>query len=224
MPEEPPPVEKALTLLIYAPLGFAMYARDTLPSLIGLFAARGRRELQTNAKPVERTVEHARTIGGTVLEAATAPDVRRRVEEGIDVARDVATGAFGSLLAWRTGERPPRPEAPASTAPVDENPRTEPDVPPATTWSAPPISHTSAAPSTVSPTAPVDTAPSSPSASSVPTRPGGLAIPDYDELSASQVVDRLEGLESSELDAIRRYELANRGRNTILGKIAQLTS
>jgi hypothetical protein len=51
----------------------------------------------------------------------------------------------------------------------------------------------------------------------------GLAIPDYDELSASQVVDRLEGLPGGELEAIRAYETAHRGRNTVLGKIDQLT-
>ena len=50
-----------------------------------------------------------------------------------------------------------------------------------------------------------------------------LPIPDYDELSASQVVERLEGLDRESLDSIRRYESAHRGRNTILGKIAQLT-
>ena len=49
-----------------------------------------------------------------------------------------------------------------------------------------------------------------------------LAIPDYDELSASQVVERLEGLDAGALEAVRRYEAAHRGRNTILGKIAQL--
>lgn len=51
-----------------------------------------------------------------------------------------------------------------------------------------------------------------------------LAIPDYDGLSASQVVNRLAGLDPDELDAVRRYELANRGRKTILSKIAQLQS
>ena len=50
-----------------------------------------------------------------------------------------------------------------------------------------------------------------------------LPIPDYDELSASQVVERLAGLDASSLDAVRRYESAHRGRNTILGKIAQLS-
>jgi hypothetical protein len=49
-----------------------------------------------------------------------------------------------------------------------------------------------------------------------------LAIPDYDSLSASQVVTRLAGLSAAELDAVRAYETANRGRKTILSKIAQL--
>ncbi len=49
-----------------------------------------------------------------------------------------------------------------------------------------------------------------------------LAIPDYDSLAASQVVSRLAGLREPELAAVQRYELATRGRKTILGKIAQL--
>lgn len=51
-----------------------------------------------------------------------------------------------------------------------------------------------------------------------------LAIPGYDTLSASQVVDRLAGLGSDDLEAIRLYEEANRKRRTILGKIEQLSS
>jgi hypothetical protein len=49
-----------------------------------------------------------------------------------------------------------------------------------------------------------------------------LAIPGYDALAASQVVQRLEGLSPGELEQVRRYELATRGRRTILGRIAQL--
>ena len=40
----------------------------------------------------------------------------------------------------------------------------------------------------------------------------GLAIPDYDSLSASQVVNRLAGLAGDELEAVRAYEAAHRGR------------
>jgi len=49
-----------------------------------------------------------------------------------------------------------------------------------------------------------------------------LAIPGYDALAASQVVARLEGLTTVELEQVRRYEQANRNRRTILGKVAQL--
>jgi hypothetical protein len=49
-----------------------------------------------------------------------------------------------------------------------------------------------------------------------------LAIPDYDSLSASQVVTRLEGLSPDELEAVRAYEATHRGRKTILNKVAQL--
>jgi len=50
----------------------------------------------------------------------------------------------------------------------------------------------------------------------------GLPIPGYDALSASQVVERLAGLERDELDAVQAYESAHRQRRTILGKIEQL--
>lgn len=50
----------------------------------------------------------------------------------------------------------------------------------------------------------------------------GLAIPDYDTLSASQVVRRLDGLGHRELEAVVRHESATRGRRTILHRAQQL--
>ena len=49
-----------------------------------------------------------------------------------------------------------------------------------------------------------------------------LAIHGYDALSASQVVQRLAGLSSAELEQVRRYEASTRGRKTVLTKISQL--
>lgn len=57
-----------------------------------------------------------------------------------------------------------------------------------------------------------------------PIDPGALAIPDYDSLSASQVVPRLAGLTGEELELVRTYEAGTRGRKTILNRIAQLQS
>jgi hypothetical protein len=51
-----------------------------------------------------------------------------------------------------------------------------------------------------------------------------LAIPAYDSLSASQVVPRLSNLSPAELEAVREYEAAHRGRKTILNRVAQLSS
>ena len=48
----------------------------------------------------------------------------------------------------------------------------------------------------------------------------GLAIPGYDSLAASQVVQRLAGLAADELAAVGAYESAHRGRRTILTRVA----
>ncbi len=52
--------------------------------------------------------------------------------------------------------------------------------------------------------------------------PDRLAIPEYDGLAASQVVPRLGGLSADERAAVRDYELATRGRRTILTALARL--
>lgn len=49
-----------------------------------------------------------------------------------------------------------------------------------------------------------------------------LALADYDQLPASDIVGMLHGLEADERDAIEAHERAGRGRRTILGKLAQL--
>ena len=58
-----------------------------------------------------------------------------------------------------------------------------------------------------------------------PPRPtAALAIPGYDTLSASQVVQRLNGLSAEELEAVRAYEESGRKRKTILARVQQLQS
>jgi len=49
-----------------------------------------------------------------------------------------------------------------------------------------------------------------------------LALVDYDHLPASHIISKLDGLTIGEVDAIGRYEVANRARRTVLGKIDQL--
>jgi hypothetical protein len=54
------------------------------------------------------------------------------------------------------------------------------------------------------------------------TSSSSLAIPGYNSLSASQVVQRLEGLSSPELEEVRAHEAAHRQRSTILHRVEQL--
>jgi hypothetical protein len=49
-----------------------------------------------------------------------------------------------------------------------------------------------------------------------------LSIPGFDTLSASQVVQRLDGLNRTELVSVRTYEASTRGRRTILNRVDQL--
>jgi hypothetical protein len=50
----------------------------------------------------------------------------------------------------------------------------------------------------------------------------GGALAEYDTLSASQVVRRLESLGPDELRAVQRYEASHRNRRTILNRASQL--
>lgn len=71
---------------------------------------------------------------------------------------------------------------------------------------------------------PVAPRPSPPPAGEAAPDASHLAIPGYDSLSASQVVQRLGGLSAEELDAVRAYESSTRRRKTILNRAAQLRS
>ena len=46
----------------------------------------------------------------------------------------------------------------------------------------------------------------------------------YDHLAAAQIVRLLDRLPESELEMVRTYEVAHRGRRTILAKVEQLTA
>ncbi len=81
------------------------------------------------------------------------------------------------------------------------------------------------------PRRPMNRGPAAPVAAAPAARPApdaadaatlGAALADYDTLSASQVVRRLESLGPEELRAVQRYESATRHRRTILNRASQL--
>lgn len=114
-------------------------------------------------------------------------------------AEDLAAGAVGAQerLIDLVGRSRTSPTPPSS---ADRGASPEPDTPPPTAARV--------APEAAAAAAGID--------------PGDLPIPDYDLLSASQVVPRLESLGDAELELVGRYEAGTRGRRTILAKVAQL--
>jgi hypothetical protein len=183
-----------------------MYMRDTAPSFLKVFVARGRAEVEQRKKTVGDHLGQVRAVGENVTEGG-APQVLRVVSEGLAKVRETAEGALGALSGL-SGDAPSGPT---------------PD----------PSRDTSAGAPAHVPGNGAGSARSESTASAASGRASGrgasgsgepdLAIAEYDDLSASQVVDRLDGLRPDDLEAIRAYEVTHRARATILGKIEQLT-
>jgi hypothetical protein len=173
------PVDYAMDLFVFAPLGFVAEA----PSLLPRFARRGR--------------EQAALAQGLVTYALHRDP--EQLEDLLDEHPDVRSRLAALGLVSPT-EHPTE----SVPAPTPLRPRR----------AAPPSGGGS-------PTAARRSASGSrPTGSDID--PASLAILDYESLSASQVVPRLESLTPDELEAVRRYENDTRGRRTILNKIAQL--
>jgi hypothetical protein len=187
--------ERAIDLLVYAPVGVALYLRDTVPTFVNLFVSRGRAELGQRRQQAQGQVQQAKAMGEFAVNFG-GPKVREHVEKGIAMARKSAEAVIGGVAG------------------DSDLPDADEDVPPARHAPEP------AAPSA---SASSRQAGESTAASAAPTA-ATLGIPDYDELSASQVVERLDGLHAGELDAVRAYEEAHRARRTILYRIEQLSS
>lgn len=162
--DEKRPIDVALDVLVYLPVGLAVSVRELLPAL----ARRGRER-------VEAELNQARVVGQFSVEQG-----RLRATTAFSQARAQGVERLDRLTADEAPTEPPAPEA------------------------APPAARTTAARATAGPAG------------------AELAIPGYDSLAASQVLPRLEGLAPDELEAVRAYEAAHRGRKTILGRIDQL--
>ena len=139
------------------------------------------------------------------------PEVVAAGREHVDTARAMREGAITQAREWVISQAGSgRSEASAAIRGLGltgGGARLEGDVAPG-----------DSAPTSATRSIPVETPPTVPSPGPAPH----LAIPDYDLLSASQVVPRLDALAPDELEAVRLHEHASRSRRTILSKIAQL--
>lgn len=167
MNQDPPkPLDVALDLLVYVPVGLAVTAAEELPKL----AEKGRARVTSQMSMARVVGQFAVAKGRQTLEKRFSPPaapVPTRVLE----PEPVPAVSFEEMTA-NGSTHPRRVAGPAPSGPA-------------------------------------------PSAAE-------LAIPGYDSLSASQVVQRLAGLSDEELTAVRAYEQAQRGRRTILNRVDQL--
>jgi hypothetical protein len=229
-------LDNALDLLVYAPVGLALTAVEELPKL----AAKGRTQVQGQVTMARMVGHFAVTQGRKEIEkrlgvskppaATSKPSGTHRKPAAHSPVNGKTSAAAGSengsyeRLSGRTatsrdtgaGATPAAPAREAAVIDVDfgTSSRAEGTVPAAPVQDKPtPPEPTVAA--TGPAQGPEATTGSSPSAQ-------GLAIPGYDSLSASQVVQRLAGLSQEELAAVGEYEAAHRGRRTILTRVGQL--
>jgi hypothetical protein len=200
-PTRPDPIALALQVALYAPIGVAAYVHDAGPDVIRTVVARGRAEVDVRHEQVANRIRHAKGAGEVAI-AFGLPILRRKVGERLSALRSVAEPPPAPRARPTVSPRPAPPPTPAATpAPAGSNGHHAPD-----TVDAPDSLHS------------VESTGDREAASE------RLAIPGYDALSASQVVERLAGLSSDELLAVRQYEASHRRRRTILGKIEQLSA
>jgi hypothetical protein len=165
------PIERAVELLVYAPIGLAMFAKDTVPTFLKMFVARGQTEVTHRRKTAGHQASQYKTIGQMAVKYG-GPEVKRQAGQAAETVRRRAEETLTGIAAATA--TPPAPPARNGT------------------------------PTATGPTA------------------RELAIPGYDLLSATQVIERLDGLDPADLARIAEYEAAHRARTTILGKITQL--
>jgi hypothetical protein len=210
---------------LFVPVGLVVSVARAVPGSVDELADRGRAEVTHLVERVEMKVRTARVIG-----QFAAPRVRRAITDRIDQQRAARRAATRTRPG---GERPAGPEASdagsSTTADVvgsvdavdvivavdvigSAEPADAPDAPDA-------VGDAVAAPDAVGAAEAVAGA-----EAAVDLTAGELPIDGYDQLGASQIVARLDGLAPVELEAVRRYELANRHRRTILTRIQQLST
>jgi len=187
-------VEQALDAFLYAPIGLLFDGPARFPKLV-----RNGRNQVTNARMMGMfAVQMGRT------------EVTKRTSELDGPVLDLLRGL--GLVPGAT----PTP-TPAPTEDTPEEPAAEPEA------KAPRKAATKAGTRkvTAKKASKKAAAPKAATKATAPS-PADLPIPDYDSLSASQVVTRLRGLSTADLEAVRSYEAATRGRKTILNKVQQL--
>ena len=200
------PLRRTLDLCFFAPVGAAVTLAEEMPELI----EKGRRR-------VELQLGNAHVVGRFVVHKGRR-DLAGRIEDILNNGVEAARAAVEAEKAAASSARATAPDAPdAAGAPGAADTADAADAADAAVQKA--ASDAPAVPAT--PAAPVVPTPK-PAPDPLAEATVQRALADYDTLSASQVVRRLENLGKEELRAVRRYEASHRNRRTILNRASQL--
>ena len=219
--EQRTPLDSALDLFVYAPVGLALTAVEELPKL----AEKGRAQVKGQIAIARVVGQFALAQGRRQIEKRLGADGRApaatpagRDGAGAEARQPAGTPGFGGSGAHGTNGAAPDHSDPIYASEPDggyerlagRQEQAEDERSDATALGSAGTRS--------------DPAPAPQLATSAGRGPssGDLAIPGYDSLSASQVVQRLAGLSKDELEAVGAYESAHRARRTILTRVNQL--
>lgn len=202
-------VDRVVELAVHVPVGIAAFARDAFPTLVTMFAGRGKREVDVHQREVVGQIANYKAVGELAVKFGP-PVVKQRVNEQIETLRTKSVEAFESFSASSKAfsgitDRRPSNSAQGETSDTGSN---------STFNSGTGFQNDENVAAEIKTT---ETIPSKKASEAYL-----LSIPDYDALAASQIIERLEGLNSIELNDVENYERSTRARRTILGKIAIL--
>jgi hypothetical protein len=231
------PVDVLVDLFVHTPIGLAVMAWkrvpefvSSVPDLVGQAMSKGCSQLAGAEERISEEIRKARMIGQVAVTFG-GRQLRREVDARLRDARQAAGGVAnffpggGPTPNGSAAEEEPTvsvratPTAPSSPADSAAEP---PAAKPARAPKTPAAKASGARKATKSTTAKKATGATKRARPAASASAADLPIPEYDGLSASQVVSRLSGLTPGELQAIRSYEEGSRGRRTVIAAIDRL--
>jgi hypothetical protein len=223
------PVERVLDLFVHTPIGLAVMAWKRVPGLVtsvpdfvGQAMAKGCSTLAEAEERLSEEVRKARMIGQVAVTFG-GRQLRREVDARLRDARQAAGGVVSFIPGMNTPDGSNgaggQGSATVSATATPSTPTSAPE---------PPTKAAAARKTATKPTGARKSTKKAPAAakrtakSAAAVSAADLPIREYDGLSASQVVSRLTGLSPEELQAVRSYEEASRGRRTVILAIDRL--
>lgn len=212
------PLDQLKDAFIYAPLALLLNAEEHLPKLaeqgrnqINAAKIIGEMAVKMGSSKLGTTLTDVASGLGLVVDEPVRPAKFRPEDAESEPANEPVTKSAAPKKS-SAKKNPAAKKAAGATTAAKKSPAKKTAAKKATA-KKPAAKKTSAA---------KKTAAKKPAASADVPVAASLALADFESLSASQVVPRLDRMAADELEAIRRFEAENRGRRTILNRIAQL--